>query len=285
MEFRDVRGLTGRLCRAGVRVTPYNIKGARPGTHLGIPSPTVTLIVDLRDGLVLTGPGLERQTRFHCGLGELHLESFTIHHDGTQVGVQLDLAPGAVRRLFGVPVGSLSSMLELEHLDAIFASRLRDAVGAVPHEARSAVATDLLGAQLSDAAGAPTGADPDAVRTWHRILRSNGQVTVSELVEQSGWSARRLTSVFTAEFGMGPKQAARLVRFDTARHAMDSGCLASEAAADCGFADQAHMSREFTAFTGLPPKQYVTERHSEFLADGDSDEAPEPTPVRAGITV
>ncbi|MCF8608754.1 helix-turn-helix domain-containing protein [Gordonia sp. HY285] len=285
MEFRDVRGLTGRLCRAGVLVTPYDIRGARPGTHLGIPSPTVTLIVDLRDGLLLTGPGLARPTSFRCGIGELHLESFTIHHDGAQVGVQLDLTPGAVRRLFGVPVGSLASMLELDHLDAAFASRLRDAVGSVPHDARSAVATDLLSAQLGDAAGTPTGVDPDAVRTWQRILRSNGRVTVSELVEQSGWSARRLTGVFTAEFGMGPKQAARLVRFDTARHAIDSGRAPSDVAADCGFADQAHMSREFTAFTGLPPTQYLIERDSDFLVADHADEPARPTPIPTSITV
>lgn len=265
MEFRNVRGLTDRLCRAGVAITPYDISGARPGTHIGIPSPTVTLIVDLRDGLVLTGPGLSQQTSFRCGIGELHLQPFTIHHDGDQAGVQLDLTPGAVRRLFGVPVGALASMIELDLLDAAFTARLRDAVGEVPHGQRREAASEIVAEGLADDMDRPADADPDAVRTWQRILRARGDVAVSDLVEQSGWSARRLTGVFAAEFGMGPKQAARLVRFDAARRRIDAGDAAADVAAVCGFSDQAHLSREFTAFTGYSPSRYTAERGREFV--------------------
>ncbi|GAA4642479.1 helix-turn-helix domain-containing protein [Gordonia humi] len=267
MELRDVRGLTDAVRSAGVDVVPYEITHVAPGTHLGIPSSTVTLIVDLCDGLDLTGPGLPRRTTFTCGIGELHREAFTVHHDGTQIGVQLDLTPGAVRRLFGVPVGELPSMLELDRIDAGFTRRLRDAVGEVPHPARRRAAFDVLVDQMSGRLAGPVGADPDAVRTWRQILRTHGTVTVSQLVEQSGWSARRLTGVFTAEFGMGPKQAARLVRFDTARRRLESGRSPGDVAADLGFADQAHLTREFTAFTGLPPTRFLRVRASEFAAE------------------
>ena len=284
MELRNVRGLTADLHRVGVDVAPYEITGVRPGTHLGIPSPTVTLIVDLCGGLVLTGPGLARQTSFTCGLGELHLESFTIHHDGTQIGVQLDLSPGAVRRLFGIPVGALSSMVELDQIDASLTSRLRDAVGAVPHAMRRQTATEILADHLTERCDAPDQADPDAVRAWQRILHTRGRIRVSSLVKESGCSARRLTGVFAAEFGMGPKQAARLVRFDEARHLLEGGRLPADVAADLGYADQPHLSREFASFTGYSPTRYLADRRADELTDSahpDDVRAPREVSERA----
>ena len=264
MAVRDVRGLTDRLHRAGVQVVPYEIVGASPGTHLGIPSPTVTLIVDLDDGLTLTGPGLPGPTSFVCGVGGLHTEAFTIHHDGTQIGVQLNLTPGAVRRLFGVPVGALDSMVETADLDGRLAARLRDGVGSVEYGERADVAAGILGAHLDGRAAA---ADPDAVRAWQRILGTRGRIRVGDLVAESGWSARRLTGVFTAEFGFGPKRAAQLVRFDAARRALDAGTPPSAVAVTCGYADQAHLSREFSSFTGLPPTRYIAMRRADALVE------------------
>ncbi|MGO3327447.1 helix-turn-helix domain-containing protein [Gordonia sp. (in: high G+C Gram-positive bacteria)] len=271
MEFRNVRGLKSDLpesavAAAGVHIAPYDIRGVAPGTHLGLPSPTVTLIVDLRDGLVLTGPGLNRQTSFTCGIGELHVEAYTVHHDGNQVGVQLDLTPGAVRRLFGVPVGSLSSMQELDQVDAALTSRLRDTLGDLPHAVRRQAASAIIADQLIERDAARS-ADPDAVRTWQAILRSRGRVRVSSLVEESGWSARKLTGVFAAEFGMGPKQAARLVRFDEARRLLEAGCAPAHVAADLGYADQAHLSREFASFTGRAPTRFLADRRADGLTD------------------
>ncbi|GEE00277.1 AraC family transcriptional regulator [Gordonia spumicola] len=255
MEFRDVRGLTARLSRAGVRVVPYDVVGTRPGVHLGLPSPTVTVVIDLRDGLLLTGPGLDGPTSFRCGIGGLHMSPFVIHHDGVQRGVQLSLTPGAVRRLFDVPVRALGpSTFEVADVDQSFAARLVDA-------AATGAIGSVLAERLSDSW---TGVDPDAVRAWRDIVRTGGRVSVSHLVERSGRSARRLTGVFTSEFGIGPKQAARLVRFDAARHALEAGTPACDVAATGGYADQAHLSREFVDFTGLPPSRFLQNRRAEF---------------------
>jgi AraC-like DNA-binding protein len=271
VEFRDVRGLTAELERFGVGVSPYTISGAKPGTHLGLPSPTVTLIVDLQDGLDLSGPGLSRRTLFRCCIGGLHTVPFTIHHDGSQIGVQASLSPGAVRRLFGIPASALgSSSFELADLAPQLAVRLYDSVGSADSADRGRVAAQTLAAAIGSRLGpTPPGADPDAVWAWRRILHSTGRVTVGDLVAESGWSARRLTEVFTAEFGLGPKQAARLVRFDAARRALESGVTPGSVAADLGYTDQSHLSRDFSEFTGHPPRRYLAERRAEFVAPAD----------------
>lgn len=84
------------------------------------------------------------------------------------------------------------------------------------------------------------------------------------MAERSGWSRRRLTTVFTAEYGMGPKQAARLFRFDHARRRLEAGGAIADVAAACGYADQAHLTREFRDFTGHPPREFLTVRAAEF---------------------
>jgi AraC-like DNA-binding protein len=63
---------------------------------------------------------------------------------------------------------------------------------------------------------------------------------------------------FRREIGLTPKAAARVIRFDRAcrllpRH---SGVAV---AAECGYADQAHLIREFVSFTGPSPTRWLAE--------------------------
>lgn len=72
-----------------------------------------------------------------------------------------------------------------------------------------------------------------------------------------GADRRRLVPAFRAAIGLAPKQYQRLVRFQRAVRAMrgsDPEPLAA-IAATCGYADQAHLSREFKEFSGLTPGQ------------------------------
>ncbi|MBM7368325.1 helix-turn-helix domain-containing protein [Gordonia hydrophobica] len=254
MELRNVRGLTG------VDITPYDISGGSPGRHLGLPSATATLIIDLADGLVLGTENRSGTDTYRCVLAGMHLRPVTIHHDGSQVGVQVSFSPTAVRTVFGVPAGELMhDATELSQLDAPFARRLHERLAQARRQDRAAVCA----AALTDIAAddSPVG---DAFAAWDYLARRRGKATIADLVEQSGWSARHLTTLFTAEFGVGPKQAARLMRFDAARAALAAGTPAVDVAIGCGYADQSHMSREFTDLTGHPPRALQKLRAAEF---------------------
>jgi len=85
------------------------------------------------------------------------------------------------------------------------------------------------------------------------------------------WSGRHLTSRFRTEIGLTPKAAARVIRFDRARHlliakAADSGYRLADLAATCGYFDQAHLAREFRALAGCPPSQWITEEFRNIQA-------------------
>jgi AraC-like DNA-binding protein len=264
MEFRNLRGLSSDTppLPAGITVTPYRIVGAQPGEHIGLPSSTITLVVDLGNGLDLGEPGRAGVRTFQCCLGGMHLEPVTIHHDGSQIGVQVNLDPVAFRALFAMPPGELwSANIDLDAAAPALARRLYDEAGAVAYEDRGLVVRDIIAQALRDSAD---GADSDAEHAWHLIQRTRGRLTVAKLVELSGWSARRLTGVFTAEYGIGPKQAARLARFEHARARLESGEAIADVAVECGYADQAHLTREFATITGHPPKEFLRVQAAEF---------------------
>ena len=77
---------------------------------------------------------------------------------------------------------------------------------------------------------------------------------------------------------MTPKQAARIVRFDRTRRELAAAAAAgaplalADLAAQRGYADQAHLTRDFAAFAGLPPGAWL----SAELDSGNPVHDPEP---------
>lgn len=70
-----------------------------------------------------------------------------------------------------------------------------------------------------------------------------------------GADRRRLVPAFREVVGLAPKQYQRILRFQRALRAMRAPSPAPLAAiaSGCGYADQAHLSREFREFSGLTP--------------------------------
>ena len=50
---------------------------------------------------------------------------------------------------------------------------------------------------------------------------------------------------------------ARLIRFESALEELRAGRALADVAFAAGYADQAHLNRDFRAFTGLPPTEYL----------------------------
>ena len=96
---------------------------------------------------------------------------------------------------------------------------------------------------------------PELTWAWESLDRSHGQVSIRALARAVGWSERHLISQFRAYLGVRPKQAARRLRFSHAFSMVSTdptGDL-SATAAQAGFSDQSHMTREFQTFSGVTP--------------------------------
>lgn len=106
----------------------------------------------------------------------------------------------------------------------------------------------------------PRGAVHPAVR-WavERIARSGGQVGVDELARQTGYTRKHLSSLFQRQVGFGPKALARVHRFKSALALLGAADEVpwAELAAHCGYYDQSHLVRDFRAFSGYAPGEFL----------------------------
>lgn len=119
-----------------------------------------------------------------------------------------------------------------------------------------AAVTSVLGAL---AGRRRTVAAPDVVADFavREILASRGSVRVAALAARLDISTRQLERRFALAVGLPPKRWARVARFRAVTEAIGRGTSPSLAALahDHGYADHAHMTREFAAFAGVPPSR------------------------------
>ncbi|MEN0065385.1 MAG: AraC family transcriptional regulator [Myxococcota bacterium] len=78
------------------------------------------------------------------------------------------------------------------------------------------------------------------------------------MLREAPISYRNAARTFRDAMGVRPKQALRLVRFWRALAMLSAGVRSVEVAYRCGYADQSHLNREFSALEGSTPKRWVS---------------------------
>ena len=96
------------------------------------------------------------------------------------------------------------------------------------------------------------GADP-AARYVVRMLDSGASVT--QTADALGISERQLHRRSLVAFGYGPKLLARILRLQRALRSPYRATDLARVAADAGYADQPHLSRDVRALTGQTPSE------------------------------
>ena len=126
----------------------------------------------------------------------------------------------------------------------------------------AALANAFLLDRLPAAADACDEHDPQAALAAAMVETATGDHTllrVEQLAERYGVSVRTLQRLFAEYVGVAPKWVLRRARLHEAaqRAAEDSAVDWSSLATDLGYADQSHLTRDFTAVVGLPPSRYA----------------------------
>jgi AraC-like DNA-binding protein len=246
-----------RLRHAVARYVGYRLAGFAPGEHWGVPSRHATFIVSIGDPIDVvtqTDPG-QSPARYGVVVGGLQNTSARIAHNGFQEGVAIELEPTGFRGLFGMPIGALwSTSIELSDLVGGCGRELWERLQVAPTwDARFAACDAVLGRIVGEAELAP-----ELTLAWRSLVASDGAVTVAELADATEWSRQHLARRFRAEFGLSPKVAGRVIRFERAYRMLQrtpSFVTIAQIAAVCGYYDQAHLDREFRALTGASPSQ------------------------------
>ena len=78
--------------------------------------------------------------------------------------------------------------------------------------------------------------------------------------ENEGISAYALIRAYRRMFSLTPVQHQLALRVDAACELLANGAHASDAAAELGFSDQAHLTREFKKRIGCTPGSYAAMR-------------------------
>ncbi|MGO2860696.1 MAG: helix-turn-helix domain-containing protein [Brevibacterium sp.] len=234
----------------------YDISDAPAGTHLGLPSGTMTFIVAIGEPLHQYMPESETVESFDVLLAGLHLRPTHIRHNGAMAGIQIDFTPLAPRVFFDVPAVEFAHhSLDLNDIARPVAVELHERVNVATSWPERFDAIDDVLLRTVHGSGGPRA---EVVESWRRIARSHGGLPVSLVADEVGWSRRHLNGAFRAEFGIGPKEAARVIRFDRARRMITaSRATLAEVAAVCGYTDQSHLNRDFKLLTGTNPTSWL----------------------------
>lgn len=229
------------------------------------PTGSCAMILGLGPPLRLHGPaGPVAATSFLAGL---HESAVVTEFVGEQHGMQVNLTPLGVFTLLGRPTSGLTNLTP--ELDELEVPPLRGLAERLRHDpdwpSRFARIDATLLALLDAARVRP---DPEVAWAWGRLVRTSGAVGVADLAAGTGWSRRHLLTRFRNQVGLAPKAAGRVLRFQRAAErlvptlaaggpdARVAGTIA-DVAADCGYADHAHLDREFRALAGCTPTEYL----------------------------
>ncbi|MGO1173127.1 MAG: helix-turn-helix domain-containing protein [Actinomycetaceae bacterium] len=295
-----------RSVPGAVSAVGYRARGAAEGVHRGLPSATLTFIVALDDGVRASAAAddLGSASPARIVLGGLHRTASFVHQYSRQAGIQVALHPLATRALFGVPAAELSvTDFDAGALLGGWGEELVGRVaGAVDWRSAFTALSDRLVSRYDDRVSVR----PELAHAWHLLRRTGGRIAVHALARDVGLSERHLSALFRREVGAGPKAVGDLVRFervltDIARGVRrevggegggtggtggtgDEGVVAGGAnadlgggaggaglariAAETGYADQAHLTRDFTRRVGIPPTAWIAEERRNIQAGG-----------------
>ncbi|WP_238014229.1 helix-turn-helix domain-containing protein [Dactylosporangium sp. AC04546] len=218
----------------------WDLRGQPPYRQLIVPQPSVQLT------FADDGPPLVR------GVPRGRVV-FVLEGTGARFGVVF--RPGVFRRFLDRPVADLTDR-------ALPASEVFDPPWFVPDPAVDGAGVDV--AAVEDfLRGVRSAADPvgDQVAGWVDDIRtSSGLRRVDLAAAHCGVHPRRLQRLFAEHVGVSPKWLIRRYRLhEVTEHLTGRGPDVDWAglAADLGYVDQAHLTRDFTAMFGEPPTSYA----------------------------
>jgi len=170
--------------------------------------------------------------------------------DGDSGSVGLRLPPGFAGTVLGTNAREL-----VDRAVAIEDALPRDAAAglraAMLSVARSPGLVEAISARVFDRM-APSRPRLNFIR--HAAGRA---ASVGAVADELGESERTLRRRMLSDFGYGYATLVRIQRAAKARQLLGRGAKSSEAAAAAGFADQAHLTREFRRLVGVTPAQFT----------------------------
>lgn len=163
--------------------------------------------------------------------------------------VALRFSGGTGAAVLGVPADEIRD--QRPNLDdlwpAVKARTLTEQIAAAPAAGLQAWAAERAGACALDPLGP------------RLLAMATAGTPVATMADRLGLSVRQLHRHCAALFGYGPLRLARVLRFRRALEQARRGVLLARVATECGYADQAHLTREVRELAGTTPTKLLRE--------------------------
>jgi AraC-like DNA-binding protein len=225
-------------------VLRWDLRGQPPHDQAILPHPNVNLAFEAT-GAAVYGVDTKIFTRRLSGQGKA-------------LGIRF--RPGGFRPFYGKPMFTLNDGVVPAH--HILGPAADQACALVMAESAGDAAMVEAAASLLRAAGPAEDPVAGQVAELTALITSDpGLCRVAQLAEASGLSERRLQRMFAEYVGVSPKWVMRRARLHEAALRAEAGRPEAVSwaalATDLGYADQAHLTRDFTATIGVPPTRYA----------------------------
>lgn len=180
--------------------------------------------------------------------------------DDIRPTVGLRLEAGTARKVLPVALGELRNrVVELRTALGAEAAVLYDLM----MRASNASRPDLVLSELLVDQAEPW------VTTAHRLARTGA--SARDAARALDWSERTLRRRMLEIFGYGYTTLVRIERASRARSLLKRGLSLADVSVTAGYADQSHMTREFTRLVGATPAQFSkAAKRSTLLPSGSS---------------
>lgn len=196
-------------------------------------------------------------TNTECDVTGLCRRRYDRHLAGRGYAVGARFRPGCFRPFTGEPVARLTD--RHRPVSTVLGRPTAALERAVAAEADVVARVELLADYLLQDPPVPDKTAQLMADTVGEIAQRADLTRVSEVAERTGVSVRSLQRLFSDYVGAGPKWVIQRCRLQDAAARAGAAIPVdwSELAAELGFADQAHLTRAFTATIGVSPAAYA----------------------------
>jgi AraC-like DNA-binding protein len=180
----------------------------------------------------------------------------TLRQGGLDFSVyQIEFEPGALHRLTGLPLDSLTD--EWVDAEAVFPPAFRQMVDRLAQHDEPDQLIAHAEAWLIPLVGAPRRPQAAADHVAWQLLHGDGP-GLDALALAHGLDVRQLRRQFAARTGVSPRLFGRVARFDRLVRLANAAPQARwlDLALDAGYHDHQHLARDFREFTRMSPSAF-----------------------------
>jgi AraC-like DNA-binding protein len=240
----------------------YRESGAKEVWRRELPCSFIPLIINF-DAPFIIRDTPDTEARYGSFAAGVYAGPVIVGSQGSACCLQVNFSPLGALRFFRVAQSEIAGRtLALDDLLGAGGNTLVEELHDAPDWRHRFDLLDRFIAARFEQARAPH----ETVRqVWDGLMKHRGAVSVAALAKDADISRRHLAKLFRAEIGETPKTMARILRFEHARNmAKRVPRLGwADLAYAAGYADQAHLVREFRELSGLSPTDLLRNDRAE----------------------